>query len=51
MQPDINAIIPDKNLFPKLPVSIYGSNCPKDYVDAINSIKIDDILHKMKAII
>ena len=51
MQPDINSIIPNKNLFPNLPVSIYGSNCPKDYVDAINSIKTDEILKKIKAII
>ena len=51
MQPDFHSIIPDRNLFPNVPVSIYGSNCPKDYVDAINSIKTDDILKKIKEII
>ena len=44
-------IIPDQKKFPNLPVSVYGSNCPKDYLDAINSIKGEQILERLNQII
>lgn len=46
-----NSIIPDQKKFPNLPVSVYGSNCPKDYLDAINSIKVEQILERLNQII
>lgn len=51
MQPKINSIIPDRKNYHKLPVTIYGSNCPKDYLDAINSIKTEKILKRIEKII
>ena len=50
-QPDENSIIPDLNLFPKIPVTIYGSNCPEDYVNAINSISPKKILERITVLI
>ena len=37
-QPEKNSLLPDKKLFPRTPVTIYGANCPKNYVDAINEL-------------
>ena len=46
-QPEKNSLLPDKKLFPRTPVTIYGANCPKNYVDAINSIKVEDIVKRI----
>ena len=46
-QPEKNSLFPDKKLFPRSPVTIYGANCPKKYVNAINSIKVEDIVKKI----
>ena len=46
-----NSIVPDLNKFPDLPVTIYGSNCPADYVEAINTIKCERILERLNKII
>ena len=51
MQPERNSITPDRKNYPKLPVTIYGSNCPKDYLDAINSIKTKTILKRVEELI
>ena len=51
MQPEINSITPDIKSYPKLPVTIYGSNCPRDYLDAINSIKTKTILKRVEELI
>ena len=50
-QPEKNSIVVDKKRYPKIPVSIYGSNCPKQYINAINSIKPEKILDKINEII
>ena len=50
-QPKENSIVPDLNKFPDLPVTIYGSNCPADYVEAINTIKCERILERLNKII
>ena len=50
-QPEKNSILVDKKRYPKIPVSIYGSNCPKKYINAINSIKPEKILDKINEII
>ena len=50
-QPKENSIAPDLNKYPDLPVPIYGSNCPADYVEAINNIKYERILDRLDKII
>ena len=50
-QPNKNAIIPDLVDFPNLPVTIYGSKCPPNYLDAINSIRPEKVLERLDQII
>ena len=50
-QPKKNSIVPDLNKYPDLPVTIYGSDCPADYFEAINSIKCERILERLDKII
>ena len=50
-QPKENSIVPDLNKFPDLPVTIYGSDCPTNYVEAINTIKYERILERLNKII
>ena len=50
-QPHKNSIIPDLKKFPKLPVTIYGSKCPTDYENAINSIRPEIIFKRVKQIV
>ena len=50
-QPKENSIAPDLNKYPDLPVTIYGSDCPADYVEAINTIKCERILERIDKII
>ena len=50
-QPKENSIVPDLNKFPDLPVTIYGSDCPAEYVEVINTIKCERILERLNKII
>ena len=50
-QPNKNAIIPDLVDFPNLPVTIYGSKCPPNYLEAINSIRPEKVLERLDQII
>ena len=50
-QPKENSIAPDLNKYPYLAVTIYGSDCPADYVEAINTIKCERILDRLDKII
>ena len=50
-QPIENSIVPDLNKFPDLPVTIYGSSCPYNYVEAINTIEYSRILERLNKII
>ena len=50
-QPKENSIVPDSNKYPDLPVTIYGSDCPANYVEAINTIKCERILERLNKII
>ena len=50
-QPKENSIVPDLNKYPDLPVTIYGSDCPPNYVEAINTIKYERILERLNNII
>jgi len=50
-QPKENSIFPDYNKFPDLPVTIYGSDCPANYIEAINTIPYEKILNRLNKII
>ena len=50
-QPKENSIFPDFNKFPDLPVTIYGSDCPANYIEAINTIPYEKILDRLNKII
>ena len=50
-QPKENSILPDLNKFPDLPVTIYGSDCPANYTEAINTIPYEKILDRLSKII
>ncbi len=43
-QPLENALVSDRNLFPKLPTSIYGNKRVEGYEDAMRTITVDSIL-------
>ncbi len=51
MQPDNNSITPERKIYPKIPVSIYGSKCPQEYLNVINSIEIEKILKRVRQLI
>ena len=46
-----NSIMPDLKKFPKVPVTVYGLDCPKEYVNAINTINPETILNRVNEII
>lgn len=46
-----NAILADKNKYPKIPTSIYGNKFPEDYIDAIASITPEQVVEKTLEII
>jgi ADP-heptose:LPS heptosyltransferase len=43
-QPMENALVSDRNLFPKLPTSVYGNKIVAGYEDAMRTITVDAIL-------
>ena len=43
-QPIENALVSDRNLFPKLPTSVYGNKKVAGYEDAMRTITVDAIL-------
>jgi ADP-heptose:LPS heptosyltransferase len=46
-----NALLADRNIYPKIPTSIYGNKFPKGYEDAINSIQHNDVIQKIENIL
>ena len=46
-QPEENSIVADRNLFPKLPTSVYGNKEVKGYENAMRTISIDSICKKL----
>lgn len=50
-QPTDYALLPDKNVFPKIPTSIYGNTYPKGYEHAAGSISSETIIDKIKSVI
>jgi ADP-heptose:LPS heptosyltransferase len=46
-QPIENALVADRNLFPKLPTSVYGNKKVEGYEDAMRTIAVDSIVEKL----
>ncbi|NQX86885.1 MAG: glycosyltransferase family 9 protein [Flavobacteriaceae bacterium] len=42
-----NALLADRNKFPRIPTSIYGNKHPETYEDAINTIRAEDVVKKV----
>jgi ADP-heptose:LPS heptosyltransferase len=47
-QPLQNALVSDRNLFPKLPTSVYGNKKVEGYKDAMRTITVDSIVKVLK---
>lgn len=47
-QPLQNALVSDRNLFPKLPTSVYGNKIIPGYEEAMRTIPVDSILQALK---
>jgi ADP-heptose:LPS heptosyltransferase len=50
-QPLENALVSDRNLFPKLPTSVYGNKMVEGYEEAMRTIAAEEIVSKIKAIV
>lgn len=50
-QPLENALVSDRNLYPKLPTSVYGNKKVKGYKNAMRTILPEDVVCKIKRII
>lgn len=49
-QPQDYALLPDRNMFPKIPTSIYGNKYPKGYEKAAGSISPSVVADRVKAV-
>jgi ADP-heptose:LPS heptosyltransferase len=47
-QPIENALVSDRNLYPKLPTSVYGNKKVEGYEDAMRTIKVEDIVSRIQ---
>ena len=50
-QPLENALASDRNLFPKLPTSVYGNKKVKGYENAMRTISVESVMDKINSII
>ena len=50
-QPLENALVSDRNLFPKLPTSVYGNKIVEGYEDAMRTISVESVIDKINSII
>lgn len=48
-QPIENALVSDRNLFPKLPTSVYGNKKVAGYEDAMRTITVERVIDKINA--
>ncbi|MFC6877381.1 glycosyltransferase family 9 protein [Flavobacterium myungsuense] len=47
-QPFENALVSDRNVFPKLPTSVYGNKKVEGYEEAMRTIKLETIVEKIR---
>lgn len=50
-QPLENALVSDRNLFPKLPTSVYGNKIVEGYEEAMRTISIESVIDKINSIV
>jgi ADP-heptose:LPS heptosyltransferase len=50
-QPMENALMADRNLFPKLPTSVYGNKMVEGYQDSMRTISVESVIDKINSII
>lgn len=50
-QPEDYALLSDRNMFPKIPTSVYGNNYPENYKEVSRSISPEMVVEKIKSII
>ncbi len=48
-QPLENALTADRNLFPKLPTSVYGNKIVEGYEDAMRTISVENVVNKINS--
>jgi ADP-heptose:LPS heptosyltransferase len=48
-QPLENALVSDRNLFPKLPTSVYGNKSVEGYEDAMRTISVESVIDKINS--
>ena len=48
-QPLENALVSDRNLFPKLPTSVYGNKNVEGYDDAMRTISVESVIDKINS--
>jgi ADP-heptose:LPS heptosyltransferase len=50
-QPIENALVSDRNLFPKLPTSVYGNKILDGYEDAMRSITVENVVLRINEVV
>jgi ADP-heptose:LPS heptosyltransferase len=50
-QPLENALVSDRNLYSKLPTSVYGNKIVKGYEDAMRTISVESIIDKINSLL
>ncbi len=50
-QPLENALVSDRNLFPKLPTSVYGNKKVEGYEDAMRTISVESVVKKINSVV
>jgi ADP-heptose:LPS heptosyltransferase len=48
-QPFENALVSDRNLFPKLPTSVYGNKIVEGYEEAMRTISVESVINKINS--
>jgi len=48
-QPLENALVSDRNLYPKLPTSVYGNKMVEGYKDAMRTISVESVIDKINS--
>ena len=48
-QPLENALVSDRNLFPKLPTSVYGNKIVEGYEEAMRTISVESVIDKINS--
>ncbi len=48
-QPMENALVSDRNLYPKLPTSVYGNKKVEDYEEAMRTISVEEVVSSIQS--